>query len=196
MTPNNKQDSAAFFSIQINAELVDDRVIIWNYEEGSHVYANGFFGKPIGIRKPKTNQFERPLKLTLIESCYLLKYSNINIYDGKSGKQLDYESVYSIGLEKIPQFEEKLLVYEDIRKRDLVPRPGLKFGADFAVYKKGPGLDHSPYVITAMPRGSELTARDLVRAGRLATSVRKKFVIATILPNNKVRYYGFPWYKP
>ena len=95
-----------------------------------------------------------------------------------------------------PLFEEKILIYTDIRKRGLIPRPGLKFGADFAVYHKGPGLDHSPYVITALPKGSDLTAIELVRAGRLATSVKKKFVIATILKSNKVSYFGFVWQKP
>ena len=100
------------------------------------------------------------------------------------------------GKKSIPLFEEKILVYKDIRKRNLIPRPGLKFGADFAVYQKGPGIDHSPYVITTLPRGSELTAIELVRAGRLATSVRKKFVIATILSNNEIKYYGFEWSKP
>ncbi|RLI68731.1 tRNA-intron lyase [Candidatus Heimdallarchaeota archaeon] len=96
----------------------------------------------------------------------------------------------------MPLFEEKMLIYKDMRRRGLVPRPGLKFGADFAVYQHGPGIDHSPYVISALPRGSKLTALELIRAGRLATSVKKKFVIATILSNNEVRYYGFVWTKP
>ena len=59
-----------------------------------------------------------------------------------------------------------MLVYKDIRNRGLIPRPGLKFGAYFAVYQKGPGIDHSHYVITTLEKGSELTAIELVRAGR------------------------------
>ena len=72
-------------------------------------------------------------------------------------------------------------------------RPGLKFGADFAVYKKGPGLDHSPYLIQVLPKHANLTAIDIVRAGRLANSVKKKFIIANALNRT---YYGFKWFRP
>ncbi|MGC9779058.1 MAG: tRNA-intron lyase [Candidatus Heimdallarchaeota archaeon] len=182
--------------VLIIAELVKDRVIIWDFEQGSKLYNSGFFGKPIGIRKPKGESFERPLELSLIEACYLLENGRIKILQKKTKNEISIRNLIKKGQKVIPLFDEKILIYKDIRNRGLVPRPGLKFGADFAVYQQGPGLDHSPYVITALPRGSELSAIELVRAGRLATSVRKKFVIATILSSNKVKYYGFVWNKP
>ncbi|MBD3191812.1 MAG: tRNA-intron lyase [Candidatus Heimdallarchaeota archaeon] len=181
---------------KITAELVKEQVVVWDHVEGSELYSMGFFGKPIGIRKPKAEQFDRPLELSMIEACYLLKQEKIDVQDPETKQLLTFQELFKISKELIPSFEEKMHVYEDLRKRGLVVRPGLKFGADFAVYHEGPGVDHSQYVVTALPRGSELTAIELVRAGRLATSVRKKFVIATILPNNDVRYYGFVWSKP
>jgi tRNA-intron endonuclease len=181
---------------KVYAELVNDKIMVWNHEDGSRLYALGYYGKPIGIRKPKGESFERPLELSLIEASYLLEKGMILVYINKKENIIDSKVIFKKGKETIPLFEEKMLVYKDIRNRGLVPRPGLKFGADFAVYKKGPGIDHSPYVITTLKKGSELTAIELVRAGRLATSVRKKFVIATILENNEVRYYGFVWAKP
>ncbi len=182
--------------IAISAELVDNRVMIWDHEQGSKIYNNGFFGKPLGIRKPKGDSFDRPLELTLLEACYLLEQEKIVIYYQGSQEKVPLQKLEERGKKAMPLFEEKMLIYKDIRKRGMIPRPGLKFGADFAVYQQGPGLDHSPYVISAIPRGSELSAIELVRAGRLATSVRKKFVIATILKSNEVRYYGFAWFKP
>jgi len=190
------------------------------------MYNSGFFGKPVGIRKPQGDEFDRPVELSLLEACYLLKEKRIRvIISDKSqeltpvelslleacyllkekrirviisdkSQELTFKELFRISKSKVDLFEEKLLIYEDIRRRGLVPRPGLKFGADFAVYHKGPGLDHSPYVITARPRGTKLTAIELVRAGRLATSVRKKYVIATILSTNEIKYYGFVWKKP
>lgn len=179
----------------IVGELINDRVMIWDHSDGSKIYNNGFFGKPVGIRKPKGKEFDRPLELSLFEAYYLLKNNTICILDNES-KEITKDRLFQIGLKKIELFEEKLLIFEDMRARGLVPRPGLKFGADFAVYQQGPGLDHSPYVITALPRGSDLTAIELVRAGRLATSVRKKFVIATIHSTNEISYFGFVWQKP
>jgi tRNA-intron endonuclease len=183
-------------ALNIQAELIGERVIVWDVELGSQLYGAGFFGKPVGIRKPKENNFDRPLELSLIEAYYLLKNKKITVIDKKTKNKLSDKELKSKGIKVDPLFEEKIFIYEDIRKRGLIPRPGLKFGADFAVYQQGPGLDHSPYVITALPRGSELTAIELVRAGRLATSVKKKFVIATILKSNQVRYFGFVWQKP
>ncbi|HUU77850.1 MAG TPA: tRNA-intron lyase [candidate division Zixibacteria bacterium] len=180
----------------IIGELIEERVMVWDFSQGSQLYNSGFFGKPLGIRKPKGEEFDRPLELSLLEACYLQKIKQIEVIDSKTKYKIEHENLLKIGKSKIDLFEEKMLIYEDIRKRGMIPRPGLKFGADFAVYHQGPGLDHSPYVISALPKGSELTAIELVRAGRLATSVRKKFVIATILSNNEVKYFGFTWQKP
>ncbi|MHA1300549.1 MAG: hypothetical protein ACTSO9_14110 [Candidatus Helarchaeota archaeon] len=71
MDPNTK----------IKANIVGNRVIIFNVEEGSKLYKNGFFGKPVGIRKPKTFDFNRPLELSLIEAYYLLEEKKIEIFD-------------------------------------------------------------------------------------------------------------------
>ncbi|NHJ05887.1 MAG: tRNA-intron lyase [Candidatus Heimdallarchaeota archaeon] len=180
----------------IIGELIEERVMVWDFSQGSQLYNSGFFGKPLGIRKPKGEEFDRPLELSLLEACYLQKRKQIEVIDSKTKYKIELESLLKIGKSKIDLFEEKMLIYEDIRNRGMIPRPGLKFGADFAVYHQGPGLDHSPYVISTLPKGSELTAIELVRAGRLATSVRKKFVIATILSNNEVKYFGFTWQKP
>ena len=180
----------------IIAELIEDRVMIWNHAQGAKIYNSGFFGKPVGIRKPKGDEFDRPVELSLLEACYLLKEGQIRVILGDKSKELIYNELFRYSKSRIDLFEEKMLIYEDIRRRGLIPRPGLKFGADFAVYQQGPGLDHSPYVITAKPKGTKLTAIELVKAGRLATSVRKKYVIATILSSNEISYYGFVWKKP
>ena len=90
-------------------------------------------------------------------------------------------------------FIDKYDIYEDLRDKGWIVRPGLKFGADFAVYEKGPGLDHSPYIIQIMAKTVKLSAIDIVRAGRLANSVKKDFIIANALTRT---YYRFNWFKP
>jgi tRNA-intron endonuclease len=71
----------------------------------------------------------------------------------------------------------------------------LKFGADFAVYQHGPGIDHSPFLVHVLSSSSKMPPIEMVRAGRLATTVRKKFIIATIT-SKKAYYYAFSWFKP
>ena len=182
---------------KIPTKFINSRVIVFNPLYASYLYVKKkFFGAPLGINKPRLEYFSKPSELSLIEAYYLLEHDEITILDVKNNANLSTQEFFEICKQLHDKFEEKYIIYKDLRQKGYVPRPGLKFGADFAVYKQGPGLDHSPYVITALPKGSELTAMELVRAGRLATSVRKKFVIATILTNNIVRYYGFEWKKP
>ena len=196
MISKKKKQNKSKKKAVVSAELINNRVMIWDHVQGSKVYNSGFFGKPLGIRKPKGDKFDRPLELTLIEACYLLEQKRIAIYYQGSKEEVPLKKLQKKGKDNIKLFDEKMLIYKDIRKRGMIPRPGLKFGADFAVYLKGPGLDHSPYVITSIARGTKLSAMELVRAGRLATSVRKKFVIASIQKSNQIRYYGFVWFKP
>lgn len=178
---------------KIRADLIINCVIIFDIKEGSTLYKAGFFGKPLGIRKPKTFDFDRPLELSLIESLYLLEEDRIEIH--QDNKKLTIDEFKQLSSQFHENFQAKYFVYKDLRKKGYVVRPGLKFGADFAVYHHGPGIDHAPFIIHVLPNIDSISAIEMVRAGRLATSVRKKFIIATLLPD-KVSYYMFSWFKP
>ncbi|MFX1293477.1 MAG: tRNA-intron lyase [Promethearchaeota archaeon] len=179
----------------IHAELLRDRVIVWNYEEGSRLYKEGFYGKPLGIRKPKSFEFNRPLELSLFESIYLLTKKKIEVYNKSNDENLTEQTLLQTAIRAFADFEDKYRVYYDLRERGYVVRPGLKFGADFAVYLHGPGLDHAPFIVHVLQNNTAISSVEMVRAGRLATTVRKRFIIATI-SMNKVIYYMFTWFKP
>lgn len=183
-------------SQDIKAELVGSRIIVWDPEQGSQLYAEGFYGKALGIRKPKSPHFTVPLELSFLEAKYLLEKKRITLFNSENGEKIDSETLTKIATRYYEMFGDHYLVYSDLREREYVVRPGLKFGCDMAVYEHGPGIDHSPFLVSAVPKGTELSPIQLVRAGRLATSVRKRFVIAMIFENNKVKYYAFSWYKP
>ena len=183
---------------KIPAKFINSRVIVFNPLFASYLYVKGingqrFFGSPLGISKPRLEYFSKPSELSLIEAYYLLEKEYISIFDVKENKELETKDFYEIALKIHHKFEEKYKIYKDLRDKNYVPRPGLKFGADFVVYRLGPGLEHSLFMVHVLPHDSEITAVDMVRAGRLATSVRKKFVIANPLTNS---YYFFEWFKP
>ncbi len=179
---------------KIPTKFVNSRVIVFNPLYASYLYVKQkFFGSPLGINKPRLEYFSKPSELSLIEAYYLLEKERITIYDVLLKKFISVEEFYEIGKKIHYKFEEKYTIYKDLREKEYIPRPGLKFGADFVVYKKGPGLEHSPFIVHVLPHDSKITAIDMVRAGRLATSVRKKFVIANPLTNT---YYFFEWFKP
>ncbi|MFX1520381.1 MAG: tRNA-intron lyase [Promethearchaeota archaeon] len=191
-----QEDETPITDEDLEAELLEDRIIVWNPKVGSYLYKNGFYGKPVGIRKPKHFNFTRPLELSLIEASYLLSINKLQIKRALTKEPVTYEELKTIGEMSYSRFAEKLDVYTDLRGRGYVVRPGLKFGADFAIYEHGPGIDHSPLIVHVLSRGVELSPIELVRAGRLATTVRKKFTIATVPPDGTPRYFMFSWFKP
>jgi tRNA-intron endonuclease len=179
----------------INAELVENKLVVWNIEDSRKLFSSGFFGKPIGIAKPKQRDFEAPVILDLLEGYYLFtKKKEIQIT--KEGKKIGPNGVLTICKKEYVQFEEKLLVYSRLRDAGFVVTPGIKFGADFAAYERGPGIDHAPYLVRVSLPSTKITAIDIVLAGRLATTVRKQFIIAIPeMSSGQVTFIGFDWWR-
>lgn len=67
-----------------------------------------------------------------------------------------------------------------------------KFGTDLSVYKKILDFEHSPFIVHVLPLDAKISAIDMVRAVRLAISVKKKFVTTNLLTNT---YYFFERFK-
>ncbi len=160
------------------------------------LYANGYFGQPVGIRKPKSPEFDKPLELSLVECAYLISEGRLQVRDPVSGEPLSLDDLLKIGRQQSDEFVDRFMVYSNLRSLGYILRPGLKFGTDFAVYEHGPGKDHAPFLVHVIPQRKGVIPLDIVRAGRLATSVRKRFIIATVKEDGDVFYYSFIWHKP
>ena len=178
------------------ARLVGDRAIVWDPELGMPLYDNGYFGQPVGIRKPKSSVFDKPLELSLLECAYLTKIGRAQVLDPKDDHILTLDEILELGRKTSDDFKDRFLVYSQLRELGYVVRPGLKFGTDFAVYEKGPGLDHAPFLVHVIPQKDGVVPLDIVRAGRLVTSVRKRFIIATVKDNGEIAHYSFAWHRP
>jgi len=181
---------------KFSAELLGYNLVIWNVAEGSKIYESGFFGKPVGITKPRSTEFDEPLVLDLIEGLYLLEKGIIEVYQGSAKTKISSRKLRNYAKESYKNFNLNYVVYKDLRKNNYVVLPGIKFGCTYAVYEKGPGIDHAPYLVSVKDSEEEVTSTDIVRAGRLATTVRKRFIIA--IPNltmKKVQYLMFDWFK-
>lgn len=179
----------------IEAHLCGSRVIVWSKEDARKLYSSGFYGKPVNISKPKDpSEIDTYLELSLLEANYLLEKEKIIVKS--NDKILTKEELFELSKKSYRLFEELYSVYKDLRERGYVVRPALKFGADFAVYKYGPGIDHAPFIVHVIPNSAEIDPVEIVRAGRLSHTVRKKFVIATLDDfQKKVLYYMFDWWK-
>jgi tRNA-intron endonuclease len=177
------------------AQIMGRRIIVWDIDQGSELYSNGFYGKPMGVRKPNLgDEFRDPSELSAFEALYLLEKKKLSI-ENEKGEKIQKADFSKKCHEFYMNFSSKMNVYRHLRDLGYIVRPGLKFGVDFAVYIKGPGLEHSPYMIQIIEKDGKIDPIELVRAGRLATTVRKNFVIASTI-KKKLHFFVFNRYKP
>ena len=177
----------------IKGELVENRIIVWNIEDSRSLFGQGYYGKPIGIPKPKPEEIDVPLILDLIEGLYLSENKKITIL--KSKQKMTAAQLVEICQKEYLDFDKKYLVYKNFRDKGYIINPGIKFGCDFAVYEKGPGIDHAPYLIQVYNRNEPITSTGIVLAGRLATTVRKQFILAIPKGKDKVDFLALDWWK-
>jgi len=177
----------------LKGEIVENRIIVWNIQESRDLFRNGYFGKPIGIPKPNPDEINVPLILDLMEGCYLLEISKIKIYRDK--KKVSLDELIKICREEYHNFDKKYLVYKDFREKKYVVNPGIKFGCDFAVYNRGPGIDHAPYLVQVYNKNDSISSTGVVLAGRLASSVKKQFILAIPSGKSSVDYLALDWWK-
>ena len=179
-----------------SVEFIENFLVVWDSKQGSQLYGSGYYGKPLGIPKPKVPEFDAPLILDLMEGLYLAEKRVIAVYESHTKKKISASKLRQRVKRLYEDFEAKYAVYKDLRDSGLIVSPGIKFGCDFAVYKQGPGVEHAPYMISVKKAKSEITATEIVKAGRLATTVRKRFIIA--VPDSAtegVQYLIFRWFK-
>jgi len=177
----------------MQGELIDNRIVVWNIKDSRRLFEQGYYGKPIGMAKPKIDEIDVPLVLDLIEGYFLLQKSKIKIFQGK--KKVTQKIMKEICEKEYHNFDKKFFVYNDFRSKGYIVNPGIKFGCDFAVYERGPGLDHAPYLVQVYNRMDKINATEVVLAGRLATSVRKHFILAIPKNDNNVDYLALEWWR-
>ena len=177
----------------MKSELIENRIIIWDIKDSQKLFSQGYYGKPIGIPKPKIEEIDAPLILDLIEGLYLLENKKITITRLK--EKITSEQLADIGKKAHHNFENKYRVYKFFRNKKYIINPGIKFGCDFAVYEKGPGIDHSPYLIQVYNGNETIPATEITIKGRLAASVKKQFIFAIPKGKDEINFIGLAWWK-
>ena len=181
---------------KIGVELIENFLVVWSPKDGSELYKMGFYGKPLGIAKPKVSEFDVPLILDLMEGLYLVEKGAVAVYEDAEKTKVGLKKLRQMCKRLYGEFDVKYAVYHDLRDNGLIVTPGIKFGCDFAVYRQGPGVEHAPYMVSVKDVEGELTATEIVKAGRLATTVRKRFIVAVPdAKKGKTRYLIFKWFK-
>ncbi len=158
------------------------------------LFANGFFGNPVGLRKPKTTEISRPIELSLYETLYLTEKGILKVVKGDS--VLSFEELIDYVKDKVPNIMSLYHTYRELRDAGFIVRSALKYGVDFAVYRKRPGLEHAPYLVKVVMHDELVDPGDLIGWGRVSHSVRKELLLAITYPSKQRVYITFKWLRP
>lgn len=187
--------SVKYLMTKYLGHLIENRIFVYDINQSRNLFKEGYYGKPLGIPKPKNFEFDSPLVLDLIEGFYLFLKDKLEILKS-NGKNITLKEITMICSNQYIDFDFKFMVFEYLRDREYIVTPGIKFGCDFAVYIHGPGIDHAPYLVKVLKASDEISGVDIVLAGRLATTVKKQFILAIVDKKEKsVKFIGFDWWK-
>lgn len=169
----------------IDAELVNDQVLVWDEEDIEQIYSEKYYGKKNDER----------LELSLVEAAHLQKRDIIRV---KSGEEfLDEKELFSKLSEIDENFKNKYTVYDDLRDRGFIVKSGFKFGTHFRVYPRGANpyaqeegkRAHTKWVVQAVNESQEQGFEELSRTVRLAHNIRAKMLYAVVDSESGVTYY-------
>ncbi|WP_457619967.1 tRNA-intron lyase [Methanopyrus sp.] len=134
------------------------------------------------------------LFLDPFETVYLTEEGDIDP-ESPEGEPMSEEELLSFFERRRPGFRAGYIVYRDLIERGYVVKSGFKYGGMFRVYEGDPDREHSKYVVRVVEPDTELSTRDVLRATRLAHSVRKDFVLAVVedVEEPRIEYVMWRW---
>jgi len=91
-------------------KLFENRIVVWDIESSRRLFKEAYYGKPLGIPKPKDFEFDAPLILDLMEGYYLAKKKKLRVED-QGGANIPTEELEEVCAESYSDFAEKYRVY-------------------------------------------------------------------------------------
>ena len=74
-------------SEKIETEFIENYLVVWDPKKGSELFKLGYYGKPMGIPKPKVMDFNVPLILDIMEGLYLIEKGLLSVSEGPKRKK-------------------------------------------------------------------------------------------------------------
>lgn len=149
--------------------LKGNKVHICDQKNASNIHNRGFFG----VYKKNI------LQLNLIEAVFLYEEKKISISDDKGERSLEEMLLYSN--KKIEDFDNKYVIYRDLRKRGLV----IDIDNHFLVYPRGKNQHNSDpeYSLVPISEGSVFVLDDVFKWSK------ENVVIGVVDEDSDITYY-------
>lgn len=170
---------------QTKGILLKDRVLIFNDQLARILHEKEFFGK----------KFVEGIQISLVEALYLVEKNVLEI-SLPTGEKLSKQQFEKTVTNRQTDIQKRYIVYTDLKKQGLLVKTGFKFGNHFRAYSAEPDKTHAEYLIHAVPFEDTLEWAEVSRAIRLAHSVNKVFLFASIKEKDQIHYIAFKRIRP
>ncbi|MEK6899292.1 MAG: tRNA-intron lyase [Nanoarchaeota archaeon] len=133
---------------------------------------------------------------SLFETLYLMEQRKLELFE--KTKQISQDTLAKKAKKADKNFQTKYLVFSDLRSKGYIVKTALKFGADFRVYPKGssPGKEHATWLVFPVQEHQTLSWHEFSAKNRVATSTKKKLLLAIVDDEHDVLYYEVRWLRP
>jgi len=160
------------------ALLLDDEAIVEDKATASSFEARGYGKKDV-----------HRLVLDLKETLLLHEISGLKVFKGK--KELAVDELLAFAERKEKNFNQKYLVFSDLRKRGYLVKTGFKFGFDFRVYPRGKSMGeaHTEFVVQVIPETKTFSMNEFSRMIRMAQTLKTNLLLAIIDTENNISYF-------
>jgi tRNA-intron endonuclease len=162
------------------AFLSDSDVVI--RKDADIVQARGSYG---------TKQNDGTLRLSPVETMFLLERNKIELLDEKTGVPLGFYDYLQRVHEQNAELWTNYLIYRDLRSRGYTVKEGLSEEIPFRIYPRGSeiGKDTAKYLIYIVKEGVPIELTDLDKASTTAKGVGKKLILAVLNRQGEPTYY-------
>lgn len=139
---------------------------------------------------------DKKVLYTPYEVAYLLEKKGATLETVK--KPLSPSEARKIVERQEKGFSQKYTIYKDLREKGHIPKTGLRFGADFRLYKKGtrPKSAHAPWLVIVIEEREKLSPTQFAAHARVAHSTKKKLLLAVVDTEDRINYYEVGRFKP
>jgi tRNA-intron lyase len=129
------------------------------------------------------------MRLFICWKCTIINYNQREIVKfDKIEHDLQVRECY----EKLKNTIE-YVVYKHLKDKKFYVTSGLKYGADFLLYRDDPNFIHSEWLVYTKEYKSDISLKEIINGERISMSHKKKFLVASVDEKNQVVFYNMQW---
>jgi tRNA-intron endonuclease len=151
-------------------------------KDADAIYSRVFYG---------TKEQDGTLRLSPVETMFLLERSRIDLFDETTGVQMNLYQYLQRSHDAHTDLWTNYLVYRDLRSRGYIVKEGISEEIPFRVYPRGGeiGKDTSKYLIYIVREGVPIELTKLDKATTTAKGIGKRLVLAVLNRQGETTYY-------